>query len=184
VTLANEDTPWSKAGFDITGKYEGGHSEKDCLGPAHPSSLDLNAGHSPLLQLIAQELGQEVPSLRKQFSDELRLEFKGNKENLVALYGKAKMKDADTYVQAIQSKDWILAHPEIDCLARISNLEIVVQPEEYESATGCKIMYTYNPSATRGNITIFRSVEGSVAKISSAIKEEAEVNHTIVIVAR
>jgi hypothetical protein len=99
-----EDAPWSNAGFDITGKYVGGHSEMDCLRPDYPNSLVL-MGLSPLLQLIAQELGQEVPSLRKQLSDKLRLEFKKSKENLEALYGEAKTKDADMYIRVIEAKD-------------------------------------------------------------------------------
>jgi hypothetical protein len=74
------------ASFDTTGKYEGGHSEKDCLGPDYPSSLDLIAGRSPLLQLIAQELGQEVPSLRKQLSDELRLGGSKETRKILRLY--------------------------------------------------------------------------------------------------
>jgi hypothetical protein len=137
-----EDALWSNVGFDNTGKYMGGYSETNCLGPDYPSSLVLIVGRSPLLQLIAQELGQEVPSLRKQLSDKLRLEFKQSKENLEALYGKAKTKDVDTYIRVIKAKDWFLGHPEIDCLARITNIEIIIHPEAYESTTGCKMMYT------------------------------------------
>jgi hypothetical protein len=80
-------------------------------------------------------------------------------------YGKAKTKDAESYIRAIKSKYWILGHPQINCLARIANLEIVIHPEAYESATGCKIMYT-------------------VGKVSSVIKEEAEIKHPVAMVTR
>jgi hypothetical protein len=139
-----EDSPWSKAGFDIMGKYEGSHSEENCFGPDYPSPLDFIAGCSLLLQLIVQELGQTVVSLRKQLSDELKLEFERSRTNLEALFGKAKTKEAHTYTRAIESKDWVLGHPEIDCLARNSNLEIVIHPEKYGFPTGCKMMHIYN----------------------------------------
>jgi hypothetical protein len=37
--------------------------------------------------------------------------------------------------------------------------------------------HTYNKGAARGSITIFRTIEGSVAKLAEDIKEEAEVQH-------
>jgi hypothetical protein len=77
-----------------------------------------------------------------------------------------------------------LGHPEINCLARIANIEIIIHTEAYESATGCKIIYAYNPSASRGNITVFRSVEGSVAKVSSIINKEAKIVHPIAMMTR
>jgi hypothetical protein len=159
------------------GKYK-----ENCLSPDYPSSLDLI--RSPLLQLIAQELGQTVVSLRKQLSDELKLEFEQSRTNLEALYEKSKTKDADTYTWAIESEDWVLGHQEIDCLAIISNLEIVIHPEEYGSPTRCKMMHIYNKAAPRGNITIFRTVEGSVAKVSDTIQEEVELIYPTAMLAR
>jgi hypothetical protein len=37
------------------------------------------------------------------------------------------------------------------------------------------MVHTYNKDASRGNIVIFRTIEGSVAKVSSKINEEAEI---------
>jgi hypothetical protein len=180
-----KDTPWSNAGFDITGKYEGVHSEKYCVGPDYPSSLDLIAGHSPLLQLVALSQKETFRWIetRVQWKQGRSWGFiwKGCRKDAERMQ-KGCRKDVDTYIRAIESKDWTLGHHKINCLARIANLEIVVHPEEYESATRCKIMYTYNSLASRRNITIFRSVEWSVAKVSSVIKEEAEVNHPVAMV--
>jgi hypothetical protein len=106
---------------------------------------------------------------------ELKIEFQQNQVNLEALYGKAKTKDAETYIRIIESKDWILGHPEIECLAKIANIEIAIHSKEYDSLTGCKMVHTYNKDAPRGNIIIFRTVEGSVAKVLSKINEKAEI---------
>jgi hypothetical protein len=137
--------------------------------------LQLVTGRSPILVLIAHELGQTADTLRKQLSDELKIDFEKKQANLEALYGKAKIRDAETFGRIIESKDWILEHPEIECLARIANIEIVIHPEQYNSPTGCKMVHTYNKDAPRGNIVIFRMIEGSVAKVSSKINEEAGI---------
>jgi hypothetical protein len=68
-----------------------------------------------------------------------------------------------------------MGHPQIEYLAKIANIEIAIHSEEYDSPTGCKIVHTYNKDAPRGNIVIFRTVEGSVAKISSKINKKAEI---------
>jgi hypothetical protein len=108
-------------------------------------------------------------------SDELKIDFEKRQANLEALYGKAKTKNAKTFVRIIESKDWMLGHPEIECLARIANIEIAIHPEQYDSPTGCKMVHTYNKVASRRKIVIFRTIEGSVAVVSSKINEEAEI---------
>jgi hypothetical protein len=37
------------------------------------------------------------------------------------------------------------------------------------------MVHTYDKDAPRGNIDIFRTIEGSVAKVSSKINEETEI---------
>jgi hypothetical protein len=71
------------------------------LGLDYPSTLQLVAGRIPILVLIAQELGQPANTLRKQLSDKLKIEFQQKQANLEALYGKAKTKDAETYICVI-----------------------------------------------------------------------------------
>jgi hypothetical protein len=85
-------------GFDIHGIYKGGHSDRRCLGPDYPSTLQLITGRKPILVLIAQELGQTADTLRKQLSDELKIDFEQNQVNLEALNGKAKTKNAETFI--------------------------------------------------------------------------------------
>jgi hypothetical protein len=96
------------------------------LGPDYPSTLQLITGQSLILVLIAQELGQTANTLRKQLSDELKIDFEQNQVNLEALYEKAKTKNTETFIRVIESKDWILGHPEIECLAKIANIEIAI----------------------------------------------------------
>jgi hypothetical protein len=108
-------------------------------------------------------------------SDELKIYFEKRRANLEALYGMAKTRNAETLVCIIKSKDWILGHPEIECLARITNIEIAIHPKQYELPTRCKMVHTYNKNASCKNIVIFRTIEGSVAKVSSKINKEAEI---------
>ena len=40
-----------------------------------------------------------------------------------------------------------MGHPELQILAEVVNIEIQIAQEEYSTATGCKVLYTYNKGA-------------------------------------